>query len=267
MIMTNVYRLYKGTWIFREDPHREQKLSKSEIASLLANGGVMVRNTYDFDCKEDTDFYFVIKDNFGGFGELSSKMRNQIRRCFKTMSVRRISADFLLEEGYEVYKAAAENYSVKSIPPTIQEFKDRLNSGEENDYWGCFDLNTGSLVAFSMNAVTEESCEYRTLKAIPEFQRKYAYYGLIYTMNQYYLEHVGLQYVNDGARSITQHSNIQLFLIEKFNFRKAYCHLEITYKRWFGIIVKVLYPFRKYIPMRSVQAILRQEEYNRKNKN
>ena len=36
-------------------------------------------------------------------------------------------------------------------------------------------------------------------------------------MNRYYLEELKLKYVNDGARSITEHSNIQPFLIDTFD--------------------------------------------------
>lgn len=264
--MKSLYRLYKGSWIFKEDPHRERKLTSEEVSTLLSNGGYMVRNTYDFDCLDETEFYYVIKDCFGGFEELSSKMRNQIRRCFKTMSVRQISSDTLLNEGYDVYKSATENYLIKAKLPSKMEFEDRVNRSEENEFWGCFDSETHKLVAFSMNSVTSSSCEYRTMKAIPEFQKKYAYYGLIYEMNKYYLEEKRLKYVNDGARSITEHSNIQSFLIEKFNFRKAYCHLDITYKWWLTVLVKVLFPLRRFIPISKVRTVLRQEEYSLKSK-
>lgn len=254
--MKSLYRLYKGSWIFKEDPHCERKLTNDEVSALLSKGGYMVRNTYDFDCAEETEFYYVIKRHFGGFEELSSKMRNQVRRCFKTMTVKKISSDLLLSEGYDVYQAAAENYSNNSNVPSKVEFEDRVNRKEENEFWGCFDIVTGKLVAFSMNAVTDESCEFRTMKAIPEYQKQYAYYGLIYEMNRYYLEERGLKYVNDGARSITNHSNIQPFLIDKFNFRKAYCRLNIYYKWWLGIAIKILYPFRKLISNATVKAVL-----------
>ena len=85
-------------------------------------------------------------------------------------------------------------------------------------------------------------------------------------MNKYYLEEKRLKYVNDGARSITEHSNIQSFLIEKFNFRKAYCHLDITYKWWLTVLVKVLFPLRRFIPISKVRTVLRQEEYSLKSK-
>lgn len=254
-----MYRLYKGAWIIEHDPHKERKLSKEDIRSLLSKGGIMIRNAYDFDCGQATSFWYVIKDSFGGMEELSSKMRNQVKKCFKTMRVAQISPAELKEKGYPVFVDASNSYRVKSVPPTQQEFNTRIDNAEENEFWGCFDIETDKLVAFSMNAVTNESCEYRTMKAIPAYQKQYAYYGLIYEMNRFYLEERKLKYVNDGGRSITDHSNIQPFLIEKFNFRKAYCNFDIHYKWWLGAMIKVLYPFRKLIKVRQVQSLLNME--------
>lgn len=59
--------------------------------------------------------WHVIKDTFGGMEELSSKMRNQVKKCFKTMKVNKITSDCLLKEGYGVYVAAMDSYSVKAI--------------------------------------------------------------------------------------------------------------------------------------------------------
>ena len=257
--MNKGYRLYKGAWIFEKDPHKEKKLASEEVKALFSDGGLMIRNAYDFDCGQETSFWYVIKDSFGGMEELSSKMRNQVKKCFKTMRVAKLTADELKEQGYPVFVEAANSYKVESVPPSKEEYEARINNAEENEFWGCFDIETNQLVAFSMNAVTDESCEYRTMKAIPAYQKQYAYYGLIYEMNRYYLEERKLKYVNDGGRSITNHSNIQPFLIEKFNFRKAYCHFNIQYKWWLGLIVKIMYPFRKVIKIRQVQSLLNME--------
>lgn len=253
------YRYYKGAWIFARDPHLEYRLSDKEVSEMLNKGGLMVRNVYDFDCKEETSFWYVIKDSFGGMEELSSKMRNQVKKCFKTMRVERISSEYLMANGYEVYVEASDSYRVKAVAPTKEEFENRIRSSVENEYWGVIDIETNKLVAFCMNAVTDESCEYRTMKAIPKYQKLYAYYGLIYEMNRYYLEERKVKYVNDGARSITNHSNIQPFLIDKFKFRKAYCHLSIKYKWWLKLMVKSLYPFHKSISIRQVKALLDME--------
>ena len=103
------------------------------------------------------------------------------------------------------------------------------------------------------------------MKAIPFYLKNstYPYYGLIYEMNRYYLNEMKLKYVCDGARTITEHSNIQLFLIEKFNFRKAYCQLQIVYIWWMKILVNLLYNFRKIIPFRKVKSILNMEAMKR----
>ena len=263
--MNTQYRLYKGAWIFAHDPHLEQKLSENEKKTIFSRGGLMIRNCFDFDCGVNTSFWYVIKDSFGGMEELSSKMRNQVKKCYKTMRVQKISSETLLKFGYEVYVAATDNYKIKAVPPTRSEFELRINNAEENEYWACFDIETELMVGFCMNKVTKESCEYRTMKAIPEYQKKYAYYGLIYEMNRYYLEERRLKYVNDGARSISNHSNMQPFLIDKFNFRKAYCNLNIYYKWWFGFAVKTLFPLRKFIKNSKVRAILDMESMSKDN--
>ena len=77
---------------------------------------------------------------------------------------------------------------------------------------------------------------------------------------------IGFSCVSDGSRSVSEHSNIQSYLIDKFKFRKAYCRLDVYYKWWFGIVVKILYPFRNVIPFVNVKAVLRLEEYNRQQK-
>ena len=82
-------------------------------------------------------------------------------------------------------------------------------------------------------------------------------------MNQYYLQEKGFRYVTDGARSITEHSHIQDYLIEKFHFRKAYCHLSVYYQWWLKIVVKLLYPFRKIISLPRIRAILNMEAMQR----
>ena len=154
--MTAGYRLYKGAWIFERDPHTEQKLRSEEVKSLFSQGGLMIRNAYDFDCGQETSFWYVIKDSFGGMEELSSKMRNQVKKCFKTMRVEKITSDELKKNGYPVFVEASESYKVKSIPPTEEEFLSRINNAEENEFWGCYDIETNKLVAFSMNCVSAE---------------------------------------------------------------------------------------------------------------
>ena len=254
--MKERYKLYKHAWIYDDAPHTEEALSDNEMQSLLRQGGWMVRNTYGFDATEQTRFWYVIKDTFGGMEELSTKTRNQVRRGKAHYTTKRISKDELTDKGYAIYCAAAASYKTKATAPTLTEFEERIKKGGSNiEYWGAYN-QTGELVAFAINKVGKDYCDYQTLKALPADMKNYVYYALIYEMNRYYLEERRMRYVLDGARTITEHSNIQSFLEDKFRFRKAFCYLRIRYARWFGVAVKCLYPLRRMIKIPSIQAIL-----------
>ena len=257
------YRLYKKAWV-SIDESKETLLSKSDINQLLDRGGWMVRNVYNFDTPNVTSFWYVIKDSFGGLEELSSGARRDVRRSLRTYDVLRITAAQLLEIGYPIYSSAQEAYRVKCDVISIEQYKnliESLASDSSKDFWVIRHKESGEYIALAINTVKEASCEYNVLKCKPKALRDgtQPYYGLIYEMNRYYLDELGLRYVNDGARSITEHSNIQPFLMQKFKFRKAYCNLKITYKWWLNIIIKLLYPFRKLIPIGRVKALLYME--------
>lgn len=223
----------------------------------------MVRNAYNFDCNNATNFWFVIKDRFEGDGEYNSKMRNQLRRSQRQFEFRLIDRDYLVAHGYEVFCQAAKSYKVKLSVPTLKEFEESTRNAVENEFWGAFDRQSHRLVAYAKNTKFDHSCDYSTLKATPEALRQYVYYGLLHEMNRYYLQELSLDFVNDGARSITEHSNMQPFLIEKFHFRRAYCDLQLVYRPLIAATVKLLYPFRRIVPIRSVRAILNQEAMSR----
>ena len=58
-ISMNRYRFYRNTWIFLEE-NKEQHLSKEDAKILLERKGLMIRNTYDFDTKEKTSFWYLV---------------------------------------------------------------------------------------------------------------------------------------------------------------------------------------------------------------
>ena len=60
------FTLYKHAWVWIGPEYEEPQLSSTECKALLKKGGWLVRNTYDFDCGEETGFWYVVKDSFGG---------------------------------------------------------------------------------------------------------------------------------------------------------------------------------------------------------
>lgn len=265
------WRYYRGAAVSTAAPHEPINAIPLQDGSLwhsgLLGGGKIwfIRYITDFDRQEESSFWYVNKDNFGGMEELSSKMRNQVKKSLKQIEVRLITKQEMLEQGFEVHVAAARSYKVKAMIPTEEGFAKYVNDLPDNyDIWGAYIIETGKLIAWGVNRVYDDWCDYSSLKAIPEYQKQYyPYYGLIYEMNRYYLEEKGLKYVTDGARSITEHSNIQPFLIDKFKFRKVYCTLHIQYRWWVKIIINILYPFRKLFRNQKVVGILNQEAMRR----
>lgn len=107
------YKIYKHAWIDKRAPHFGEKLDSTSISELLSNGGLMVRNTYDFDCEKETSFWYVIKDSFEGMEELSSRCRGKVRRSLKTYDVRRVSAQELLAVGLPIIKWLVNHIRLK----------------------------------------------------------------------------------------------------------------------------------------------------------
>lgn len=261
------FYLYRQAWRFDGAPHEEPELTADDSKKLLKQGGLMVRNTYDFDCQRPTCFWNLIKDQFGGLDELSSSTRNRVRKSLEQLDFRHIDSDLIEQQGYPILKATFEDYATVDRPMNQQVFDDYLRHcrSKNYEYWGVFNRNTNEFIGFCANRLWNEAAEYGIIGIKPEYKHNgtFPYYGLFYSMNQSYLQEKGLKYVTDGSRSITEHSNIQDFLIEKFNFRKSYCQLKVHYRWWMKIAVKMLFPFRNMLSLPRIKAILNMEAMQR----
>ncbi len=241
------WHFYQGALLPWVPPHREIYLNHSEQKELLKRSkALFLRYTNEWD-KDNGEFWYVIKDSFGGMEELSPSTRSKIRRGQKRNDVRRVDAEYIAKSGYVVYRRAFDKYKTFILPMNKKQFEAHILSGGSKDYWGVFDKNNKELVAYSENLIQEDMCHYSTIKFNPKFLKNYTSYILFYEMNRFYLEEKKVKYVNDGARSISHQTNVQDFLIQKFKFRKAYCKLNIFYRKDIEFLVKILYPFRNII--------------------
>ena len=261
------YSEYKKCLIWDGETRLERELTAEQRKYLLKSSSAwMIRNIYDWDYGRPTNFWELITDTPRKIEELPSKPRNQIRRCFRDCEIRRLENSELVEsDGYTVFAEAFKRY--KDVSVNIARREDWERSILENDtseFWGVFTREDCRLIAFAINTVKGKSVGYNTLKAIPSMMNKhYPYFGLLFEMNRHYLEELRFNYVSDGFRSVTEHSNIQPFLEKNFLFRKAYCRMNLQYAPWLGLIVKLLYPFRNLIPILKIRHILNFEEIAR----
>lgn len=255
--------LYKNVWIDKVDICNSHKLPEEECKQLLKKGGLIVRNTYNWDTQGPTSFWYVIKDQFGGIEELPTKVRNQVRKSLKTYLFRIVTYDEMLHYGCDLFNKSRERFAGNSLKITEKQWERRI-SGNNLEFWMGFDRETGNPASFAINSLFHDYCDYSTMGISPDFPNNtYPMYGLIYEMNRYYLERRRVPFVCDGSRSITEHSNIQSVLEGKFRFRKAYCELQVMYKPWIGTVVRFLFPFRHLLRATKIAPLLRQEAWAR----
>ena len=263
----NGYALYRKAWRFEGAPHLETHLEKQVWKALLKQGGLMVRNTYDFDCKKETNFWYVIKDHFEGLIGLSPRVRNKVKHAFAHFDYRMISMETMRKQAYPIVEETFADYAVHDREMNHEVFNAYLDlcAQQSFDFWGIFEKENGQIVGFCTVKLWDNCCEYGLTGIKTEYKRNgfYPYYGLYHQLNRYYLEEQHFNYVSDSARTITEHSQIQDYLIQNFNFRKAYCQLEVHYQWWMKLAVKMLYPFRKVISLPRVKAILNMEAMQR----
>ena len=259
-----LYSLYRKAWITTQAPHLEQKLSTQQSKNLLNRGGLLVRNTYNFDNTENKNFWYVIKDHFGGLDELSTGNRTMVRKALKTYDIRKINKEEILQNGFPIFIAAAKKYKRKTRALSEKQFCDLISQHKNADFWMCFEKTTQNPVALAINRLLDNACEYSIIKTNPNYlDTTSPNYGLLFEMNRYYLDERKMKYVSDGSRTVTERSQIQQFLEKRFHFRKAYCDLTIHYAAWMKPIVHVLYPCRKFIPLQNVRDLLNMESMHR----
>jgi len=225
----------------------------------------MLRNIYDWDCGEETNFWFIIKDSLSE-DTYSKKTQKYLHKANDRFEFRLIDKELLREQGYHVYESAYANYKVNDgFRETPEAFISRIDSMDDSiDIWGAIDKETGKLEAYSICKKDGDIVSYQSSKANPEFLPKYyVMYGLYDARDQYYLGEKKYWLAVSSARSISEHSNIQTFLIEKFGFRKAYCKMTLYYCWWLRTAVTLLYPFKSYIKYPKIANILRFEAIRR----
>ena len=258
---------YHGALLPRIKPDCNISLSKKEQKELLKlSKAYFIRWCDEWD-RDGGEFWYVIKDQKEDLASYKSKVRNQIRKGLKHCRVERVSKEYIAKNAYAVYRKAFKRYDTFIDMGTAEQFKNNFNRQDNRDYWAVF---VGErLVAYAENILWKNACEYSSVKLDPDYLKLYPAYALFFTMNLYYLNEKNLRYVSDGARSLSHDTKIQEFLIKKFYFRKAFCRLNVTYRKDIQRIVSLFYPFRHFItksnysPFQKLSVLLRHEEIRR----
>lgn len=195
----------------------------------------------------NTNWWHITKtDNFQ-LDDYGKKVRYNIRKSLKLYSYVLDSPGKYHSELYSVYKNVVERHESQNSSLNYQEFKLSLINRPSNcDFWivrNEFD----EIVGYADNYVSENHCFYNSIWITTTSLKNSASYGLFYAMNLYYLGELNLDYVSDGARSISHATNIQSFLISKFGFNKSFSNLKVIYSKRVSFLIFIVKPFKNII--------------------
>ncbi len=266
-----------SNWVFYKKgihttraPHID--LGKIDARSLFNKfkGSFYIRYDSDFDKVKSEKYYHVIKDGEMTMESIPSKTRNMVRRCLKNCVVEKVDCKTITGNpgGYEVVLSEYRRFSDRGFKSSFEKTKEQWSMGmqdaEDNgqEFWAV--IYQDIVIGYAATRIHDNMVDYTTWKCnYEQYNHLYPSYGLVFKMTEYYLQQPNIKYVDDGARSMTEHSNVQNFLISKFNFRKAYTKLNVHFKWWLFVILFVISPFEKCINNNSIKSLIRMYKWSR----
>lgn len=246
----------------------------------LADGRhpLFARWTTDFDCQEETQWWYCIKDDLFDLSSLKYKRRRVINQGLQWVEVKLIMPCEFSEQMAEIQLAARLGYGeILDIEAEkealIQEFasvKDPKTMGNR-EFTGAFLRETGEMIGYGIYEIYKDWVDQSVIKTHPDYLKYNVNAALVYfAVERYMGDEFSVKYISNGSKNIFHKTNYHDYLIKYFGFRKVYCRLHIRYCLGMGIIVKVLYPFRRFFSgmtehhlFRQASAILYMEEIHR----
>ena len=203
----------------------------------------------EWDCGYETEWWYVIKDDPFDVESIKSKRRYEIKKGDSNFEVRMIDpADYiedLLKVTKEAYKGWPEKYR-----PSVRDaaFMENIIQMKTYDVFAAFSRKNGSLCGYAQVKDKNSCAEFAVLRADPEEERLGINAAIVNGILGHYKERLrGDFYIYDGSRSVRHETAFQDYLEKYFGFRKAYCRLNIRYRKGFSALINILYPFRNMI--------------------
>ena len=270
----NGWRYYVKAAIPSTPPHIEVDAAPVNEGSIWSLDGkpLLARWTSDWDCGNETNWWYCIKDTPFDISSLKSKRRYEINKGNKNFEVKEIAPSEYAEELFKITTAAYETYPV-SYRPSIEHdsFIESVRKWAFYKTYGAFEIESGQLCGYANLLKDGSYINFAVLKVIPEKEKlaiNAAIVNKILVDHEEFLQSGG--YICDGSRSIQHETAFQDYLEKYFEFRKAYCKLHIIYKPSIKRVVDMAYPIRKLLckldgisAVRKMNALLKMEEINR----
>lgn len=239
----------------------------------MENGGgivLLARWTSDWDCNVETQWWYCIKDTPFDISKLKSKRRYEINKGKRNFATKRIHPVDYSSELLKITELAFEGWPEKYRPKLDkQKFLRDIENWNDAIVIGVFSIDDNKMSGYAKLYDHDTYCFFTEMRTDPACEHLAINAALINGILEYFDDKLKNGYVIiDGERSIRHESAFQNYLEKYFEFRKAYCRLNIRYRIGFGMVVKVLYPFRKYLNIdtklgNNISGIMKMEEIKR----
>lgn len=274
----------KENWLYtsrhmiaRGGPHREPDLTYIRSGEVWRDYPKAVCATWssEFDLLTEGNYWYVIKDTPFEVTQLKAKRRYEITKGLRNFSVSVVGdVEAVRDELYEVYLGSLKGYSGEGVKTMSKESfcsfckvlnNRQLNNGGMNLVFAVRSKLSGKMCGFAHVPLYHDWAAFSTMKTIPEYERLGVNAALVAGI----LEHLAPRLANkgfffsDGARTLYHKTAFQDYLEKYFQFRKAYCRLNVAYNPRYKYMVKILYPFKGILsrlsflqPVRGLMAVL-----------
>lgn len=264
---------YNHAYIPTTPPHQSPNLLPVLSGDIWKNNkkALLVRWTDQFDNTKETEWWYCIKNDQIDLNKMTSKQRYEVNKGLKNMTVEMADP---LEFEEPLYQIAVDcfvdypveyrgSYSKETHHNACKEWKKEgitfiAKSNDNNDILG-----------YAVCRLSHSGADLIISKVPHKYQRYGTNAALVYAVCEEILNRRHLDYICDGSRNIRHQTNYQEYLVKYFGFRKVYCRLNIEYRSYMKILIKVLYPFRRIFRnsknhfFYNVYCILKQEEIRR----
>ncbi len=233
----------------------------------------LIRYISNFDEYDSSEWWYIIKDTVFDIKKIKSNYRCKINKSKKFFEVKIIDPSEYKEELFELQKSALMGYPQKYRPVLDKEkFIKGIDSWNRfKKVYAAFKVDTNELCGYARFFQHDEYCyELSTLKSNPQYE-KYQINACIISFALEDLSDVinNGGFIFDGERNLIHETSFQDYLCKYFEFRKAYCKLNVIFRNDIKIILCILYPIRnifkdsKFYLFNRIYAALKMIEITR----
>lgn len=271
------WRYYNHAAIPTSAPHEEANMEPIESGRIWkmfdGKSPLMARWTSDFDCQYETNWWYLIREKPFVIDSLEKKCKKHINQALRKCTVTQLNPCNNIDDLYRVYQEASKRYQKQDNFLGREAFDNQCieecNTGFV--FWGAY-IEDNLLIGYMVTKQYEMYAQISIAKFSANYLRYRASDALYATVLDYYLNKMELNYVSSGERSINHITGTQEYKERVFNYRKAYCHVNICYRPGVKILLKVascfskiLRCFDKNVFIHQINSIIEMDEIVRNN--